>query len=321
MTPAAGIEVDPSVCYRHPDRTSWTLCARCGRTICPECQILTPSGVRCPECVRELGGSVQWVPTSGSSASNAKAAKAKREREAAQRAARRPRWQQVILDFVRPGNKIPIATWTIAVVTIALWIVGFVTGGFASGGLPFTFLAPSIIHAEWIWTYFTAPFTYPAVPAAQIIFGFLLNIVFLLLIAPGIERGLSRPRFLGVFFAGSAVGSALMVLAGSLNYGLSSALFGLFGAFVVMVWSSPGIRNQILIVLAINLVFTVVLSPGFLPAIVGGLAGGVGASLLFRRADAQRNTRDSTPFLQIGAGVGVLIVLAVVRGLFATGVL
>ena len=53
--PATQAETDPSVCYRHPDRTSWTLCARCGRTICPECQILTPEGVRCPECVREAG--------------------------------------------------------------------------------------------------------------------------------------------------------------------------------------------------------------------------------------------------------------------------
>jgi len=314
VTPAAEIEGDPSVCYRHPDRTSWTLCARCGRTICPECQILTPAGVRCPSCVQELGGSVQWVPTGGSRATNAKAAKAKRERESAQRAARRPRWQQLVLDFVRPGTTIPIATWTIAVVSIALWIVGFLTGN-----LPIAFLAPSIAHAEWIWTYFTAPVVYPAIAAGQIILGFLLNIVFLLLIAPGIERTLSRARFLSVFFAGSAVGSALMVLTGSGNYGLSSSLFGLFGAYLVMVWSSPAIRNQILIVLAINLVFTVVLSPGFLPAIIGGLAGGVAASLLFRRSDSRSRANPRTPYLMLFAGVGVLVILAAIRGVVAVG--
>ena len=48
------------VCYRHPNRESWTLCTRCGRTICPECQILTPAGVQCPDCVQETGGSVTW---------------------------------------------------------------------------------------------------------------------------------------------------------------------------------------------------------------------------------------------------------------------
>jgi hypothetical protein len=252
---------------------------------------------------------VQWKPVGGPPVA---AAKAKRGRASAQRAASRPAWQQTVLDFLRPGNRIPIVTWTIAVVTIALWIVGFFTDN-----LPLTYLAPTIVHPEWIWTYFTAPFVYPSLGLAQIVLGFLLNIVFLLLIAPGIERTLSRARFLSVFFAGTGVGSALMVIAGSANYGLSAALFGLFGAFVVMVWSSPAIRNQILIVLAINLVFTVILSPAYLPAIVGGLAGGVGASLLFRHFDARTRSAAQTPYLLLFGGVAVLVVVAVVRGVLA----
>ena len=40
-------------CYRHPDRQSFVLCQRCGRTICPECQTQAPVGVHCPECMRE----------------------------------------------------------------------------------------------------------------------------------------------------------------------------------------------------------------------------------------------------------------------------
>jgi membrane associated rhomboid family serine protease len=258
-----------------------------------------------------LGGSVQWTPVGGAP-SSAKATKTRRARASAQRSANRPGWQQAVFDFVRPGNRIPIATWTIAVVTIGLWIVGFITNN-----VPLVYLAPSIATPEWIWTYFTAAFVYPALGAAQIILGFLLNIVFLLLIAPGIERTLSRPRFLTVFFAGGGVGSALMVIAGSGNYGLSASLFGLFGAFVVMVWSSPAIRNQILIVLAINLVFTIVLSPGYLPAIIGGLGGGVGASLLFRHFDSRSRSAAQTPYLLTFGGVAVLIVIAVVRGLVA----
>jgi membrane associated rhomboid family serine protease len=314
VTPAAEIEGDPSVCYRHPERSSWTLCARCGRTICPECQILTPHGVRCPECVREMGGSVQWTPVGNAAkATAARAAKAKREREAQQRAARRPRWQQVILNFIRPGTTIPIATWTIAVIALVLWIFGFV-----SGNLPTTYLAATVFHAEWVWTYVTAPFVYPSLANGQIIFGFLLNIVFLLLIAPTIERTLARERFLAVFFAGSAVGSALSVLAGGGNFGLGAPLFGLFGSYLVMVWSSPAIRNQILFVLALNLVFTVVLG-GNLPAIVGGLAGGVGASLLFRRYDGMSRSRNSTPYLLLFGGVLVLVLLAAVRGVVTVG--
>jgi membrane associated rhomboid family serine protease len=40
-------------CYRHPDRQSYVLCQRCGRTICPACQTQAAVGVHCPECVRE----------------------------------------------------------------------------------------------------------------------------------------------------------------------------------------------------------------------------------------------------------------------------
>ena len=144
MAAGAGAELDPSVCYRHPDRTSWTLCERCGRTICPECQILTPQGVRCPDCVRETGGSVQWTPVgSAAKAAAAKTAKAQRERAAAQRAARRPRWQQVVLDFVRPGGTLPIVTWTIAAVTISLWVLGFLTNN-----LPGLLLAASVARHD-----------------------------------------------------------------------------------------------------------------------------------------------------------------------------
>ena len=41
------------VCYRHPDTPSFTLCQRCGRTICSQCQTVSSVGVLCPECVRE----------------------------------------------------------------------------------------------------------------------------------------------------------------------------------------------------------------------------------------------------------------------------
>ncbi len=39
-------------CYRHPNRQSFVLCQRCGRTICPECQVQAAVGVHCVECAR-----------------------------------------------------------------------------------------------------------------------------------------------------------------------------------------------------------------------------------------------------------------------------
>lgn len=44
--------VDKTVCYRHPDRETLLTCNRCGNPICTECAVLTPTGYRCPDCIR-----------------------------------------------------------------------------------------------------------------------------------------------------------------------------------------------------------------------------------------------------------------------------
>lgn len=40
-------------CYVHPDRETSLRCNRCERPICAQCAVLTPTGYRCKECVRE----------------------------------------------------------------------------------------------------------------------------------------------------------------------------------------------------------------------------------------------------------------------------
>lgn len=39
-------------CYNHPQRETLLRCNRCERPICSECAVLTPTGYRCRECVR-----------------------------------------------------------------------------------------------------------------------------------------------------------------------------------------------------------------------------------------------------------------------------
>lgn len=41
------------VCYKHPDRKTYLRCNKCGRPICMECAVQTPTGYRCKECVRD----------------------------------------------------------------------------------------------------------------------------------------------------------------------------------------------------------------------------------------------------------------------------
>jgi len=44
---------DALFCYRHPNRETYLRCNKCGRPICSSCAILTPTGYRCPECIRD----------------------------------------------------------------------------------------------------------------------------------------------------------------------------------------------------------------------------------------------------------------------------
>lgn len=42
-------------CANHPDRATGLRCNRCEKPICAKCAKRTPTGYRCPECIRELG--------------------------------------------------------------------------------------------------------------------------------------------------------------------------------------------------------------------------------------------------------------------------
>ena len=40
------------VCYKHPDRKTYLRCNKCGRPICMECAVQTPTGYRCKDCIK-----------------------------------------------------------------------------------------------------------------------------------------------------------------------------------------------------------------------------------------------------------------------------
>jgi len=297
-------EVDGSVCYRHPGRTSWTLCERCGRTICPECQILTPQGVRCPDCVRETGGSVRWEPAARA------AAPPKRAKKSVQR--ERPRWAQVVRDILMPGSA-PVLTWGVAGLVLLLWIAGF-----ATGNLPFIGLA-AIPGPVWeIWRFFTSELVYPSIATLSVFVSVILGLVFLLLIAPSFERQVGRRRFVVLFLASSAAGAAGMMLAGQVGYGLSGVLWGISGAFIVTIWEHAQVRNRTLLFLGIYLVFGLLFGSYALPAVIGGILAGVGSMVLLRRFDERPRSNPSTPYLIIAAGVVAIIAITIIRVLLLT---
>lgn len=44
---------ETQVCYKHKDRKTLLRCNKCGRPICLECAVQTPTGYRCKDCIRE----------------------------------------------------------------------------------------------------------------------------------------------------------------------------------------------------------------------------------------------------------------------------
>jgi hypothetical protein len=45
-------DIPPLYCANHPNVETGLRCNNCGKPICPKCAVLTPTGYRCKECVR-----------------------------------------------------------------------------------------------------------------------------------------------------------------------------------------------------------------------------------------------------------------------------
>jgi membrane associated rhomboid family serine protease len=292
--------VDDSVCYRHPDRPSWTLCQRCGRTICPECQILTPGGVRCPDCVRETGGSVRWEPAAGRPA-------AKRKKSGLQR--------RSVAQRVDSATR-PAITIAVAATALVLWIAGF----FASpstvfGGAIFDALNARPTVAVQIWRYVTTSVSYPSIGGVYVL-SVLLSIAIFVWIGWGAERFLGWRRYAVVLLVSGIAAAALSGIPLGSSIGLIGAVWGTFGAYLIALWDQPAARNRLLITMVIWFVFSLFF--GNIVAVIGGAAGGIATILLLRRYDDRPNARPSTPYLLLAAGLAALVALAILSATVIT---
>jgi len=264
-------DADPgSRCYRHPDRVSYVLCQRCGRTICGECQTQGAVGVTCPECMRE-------------------------QRQQA------PRVRSRVL--TRASSGAPVVTYTLIGITVAVFVLQLIPGLGITNRLYFTPLAMSEIAFE-PWRMITTMFVH----STGLIFHVLLNMYTLWILGQLLEGLLGRGRFLALYFISGFAGSVGVIWLSNPNtavVGASGAIFGLMGAFLVIQRRLGGQATQLLILVGINLVIGFV--PGFniaWQAHLGGLVGGALVGLIFVE------TRDrSRRGLQIGLLVALSAVL------------
>lgn len=269
------------VCYRHPGRQSWILCQRCGRTICPECQTQAAVGVQCPDCVRE-GRAATSRPV-GARISGA----------------------------LRPTAGAPIVTFSLIGVTVLVYLLQLVTGGLVTR---FGVLVPALVPTE-PWRMLTSVFLHaPLTNGLFAILHIAFNMYILLLLGRSLEPMLGRARFLALYLIAGFAGSVGVVwLSGPLSgaLGASGAVFGLFGAFFVLLRHIGRSATQIVVIVALNFALGFFIGGISWQAHLGGLLGGALVAFVYTRTRGPRR-RGRQIALLVGV-VGLLVVLTAIR--------
>lgn len=237
-------EMQVPTCPRHPDRPSYVRCQRCGRPACPECQRTAAVGVQCVDCVAEMN-----------------------------RNRRQPR--TVAGGRVTTGR--PMVTYVVMGLCVAVF-----GGQYLFPRLTDDLLYAGIYTGIEPWRMVTSLFLHST--------GFIMHIAFnmyaLYILGRVLEPALGHLRFAVLYLVAGIGGSVGVLLLSAPNVavvGASGAVFGLFGAFLVVTKAHGGNLVPVLVIIGINLVI------GFLPganiawqAHVGGLVtgGAVAAALV-----------------------------------------
>lgn len=192
-------------CYRHPGRETNVSCTRCDRPICPDCLRSAAVGFQCPECVRGQNRARQpTLPYGG-----------------------------------RIGQLAGLVAIVLGVLNIGMYIVTAVTSptGIHHNASSRLFIR-LVLVPEWIaqtneyWRLIGTAFLH---------YGFLhlaVNMISLAVLGPPVERVFGHVRFT-VLYVIAALGGSVAVYAFDPNAlqataGASAAIFGLFGALVVL---------------------------------------------------------------------------------------
>lgn len=275
-------------CYRHPDRETGVRCTRCERPICPECMVSASVGFQCPNCVRE-----------GSGTGHSPSASAPRTLAGG-----------TMTSAPRLVTKVLIGL-NIAVYLLQLSLGASFENSFELiGRASYEFLGPVEGVAEGQWY---------RLLTSMFLHGSLVHILFNMLslwwIGGPLEAALGRARFITLYLVSGLAGSALTYLLAPPNQpslGASGAVFGLFGATAVLMKRLNYDMRPVLILLAINLIFT--FSPGFnisWQAHIGGLVAGV--VIGYAMVHAPRERRALVQYGVCAAVMAVVLVMIVLR--------
>ena len=274
-------------CYRHPDRETGLSCSECGRPICTECMTVAPVGLRCPDHAGTAG--------------------------------RKPRGPRPIVHAQRRvSTTFAPVTRALIGINVAIYLLTVVQGAGinAPGGKIFDLFVLSagrfrdgahiyggIAQGEW-WRLLTSAFLH----ASIIHIGF--NMFALWIIGAPVEHYLGRTRFIGLYLVAGLAGSAGALLQApyGVTVGASGAIFGVLGAMLILEWQATGrLAGNAMTMIVINLVISFAIPGISWGGHIGGLIGGILATLAFARWG-----RGHAAYGRLGlGGVAGLVLIAV----------
>jgi membrane associated rhomboid family serine protease len=288
LTPEA-VEQVP-VCPRHPDREAYVRCQRCMRPACPECQRPAAVGIQCVDCVAEGRRSMRQVRT-------------------------------VFGGSVTDGR--PVVTMGIIGICVAVFLAQMAVGGLTSR----IAFVPAYGVAE-PWRFLTSAFAHSQNLFLHIAF----NMYALWMMGSYLEPLLGRARFIATYLLSALGGSVVyLLLAQPQTYadalatgpgmwwqgavGASGAVFGLFGAFLVLQRRLGRPAAGMYVVIGINAVIGFVIPGIAWQAHLGGLVTGAACAAVIgylgRAATLTRPANRQVHWAGLAGVLAVLVVLAV----------
>lgn len=286
--PAAEPSAQVPVCPRHPDRPSYVRCQRCGRPACPDCQRAAAVGFQCVDCVNETKRTTPAVKT-------------------------------VYGGAVATGR--PLVTLGIIALCAVMYVLQWVVPGewiYQNLAFANVFATPEFGAFE-PWRMLTAAFLH----SQGFILHIVLNMYMLWIFGQALEPLLGRIRFLAVYLI-SAIGGSVGYLLLTPAYvpgvplsgvvGASGAIFGLFGAMLLVQRHRGGDTRQLWILIVINGVIGFVVPQIAWQAHLGGLLTGALCAAVITYAP--RGARQG--LLHAAGLAGVVLLLFLVSWLRVT---
>jgi membrane associated rhomboid family serine protease len=213
----------------------------------------------------------------------------------------------------RPAMDTSRVTMTLIAINVAVFVIGLGVsnldirfGNLALGVDPTTFKVIGVAQGQY-YRLLTSAFLHAG------ILHILFNMFALAQIGPVLENALGRARYLALYLLsalGGSVAAFLLAPPNQPSVGASGAIFGLFGAYYVVVRRLGGETGPIVVLLVLNLAITFSVPNIDWRAHLGGLV--TGAVLAAAFAYAPRGPRQATLHAAACAAFALLFVVAVV---------